>query len=117
MISFIVVTYNSTATIADCLQHILDDDHDATGGECEIIVVDNASADDTREIVRRFSHVKLIASPKNLGFGGGSTPEYVIMVRVDDSKAAGYAGTTAAGPVFNRLSNWLLQYLNIQPVR
>lgn len=52
-----------------------------------------------------------------LGFGGGSTPEYVIMVRVDDSKAAGHAGTTAAGPVFNRLSNWLLQYLNIQPVR
>lgn len=52
-----------------------------------------------------------------LGFGGGNTPEYVIMVRVDDSKAAGHAGTTAAGPIFNSLSNWLLQYLKIEPIR
>ncbi len=52
-----------------------------------------------------------------LGFGGAETPEYVIMVRVDDSKAGGYAGTTAAGPIFNTLSNWLLKYLNIEPMR
>lgn len=50
-----------------------------------------------------------------LGFGGAETPEYVIMVRVDDAKIGGYAGTTAAGPIFNELSNWLLDYLHIQP--
>ncbi len=50
-----------------------------------------------------------------LGFGGGERPEYVIMVRVDDSKAAGYAGTTAAGPIFNGMSNWLLNYLHVRP--
>lgn len=50
-----------------------------------------------------------------LGFGGGDKPEYVIMVRVDDSKIPGYAGTVAAGPIFNEMSSWMLQYLNVQP--
>ena len=50
-----------------------------------------------------------------LGFGGSERPEYVIMVRVDDAKVPGYAGTTAAGPIFNEMSNWLLQYLSVQP--
>lgn len=51
-----------------------------------------------------------------LGFGGADKPEYVIMVRVDDSKlTAGYAGTVAAGPIFNQLSNWMLKYLEIPP--
>lgn len=51
-----------------------------------------------------------------LGFGGTDRPEYVIMVRVEDSKlTAGYAGTVAAGPIFNDLSNWMLKYLEIPP--
>ena len=51
-----------------------------------------------------------------LGFGGAETPQYVIMVRVDDAKVGGYAGTTAAGPIFNDLSKWLIEYLNIRPM-
>ena len=51
-----------------------------------------------------------------LGFGGTDTPEYVIMVRVDNPKVgSGYAGTVAAGPIFNELSNWMLKYLEIPP--
>ncbi len=51
-----------------------------------------------------------------LGFGGTDTPKYVIMVRVLDSKATGgYEGTTAAGPIFNDMSNWMLQYLQLRP--
>ena len=50
-----------------------------------------------------------------LGFGGNQTPQYVIMVQVKDSKAAGYAGTTAAGPIFQDISNWLIDYLQIPP--
>lgn len=39
----------------------------------EIIVVDNASGDDTPEVVRReFPNVRVIVSPKNTGFGPGS---------------------------------------------
>jgi GT2 family glycosyltransferase len=101
MISFIVVTHHSAATIADCLQHLLDDEIlDDESGEREIIVVDNASTDDTREIVRRFSQVKLIASPKNLGFGGGnqlgfenSSGEIVIFLNPDTTIAKGFSQT------------------------
>lgn len=51
-----------------------------------------------------------------LGFGGTDTPQYVIMVRVEDSKLkGGYAGTIAAGPIFNELSNWMLNYLELPP--
>lgn len=51
-----------------------------------------------------------------LGFGGVDQPKYVIMVRVLDSKATGgYEGTTAAGPIFNEMSNWMLNYLQLRP--
>ena len=51
-----------------------------------------------------------------LGFGGDATPKYVIMVRVDDSKIGGYAGSTAAAPIFGEISNWLLDYYNVKPI-
>jgi cell division protein FtsI/penicillin-binding protein 2 len=42
-----------------------------------------------------------------LGFvaDASHTPKYVIMVRVDDSQAGGFAGTTAAAPIFTNMSN------------
>ena len=51
----------------------------------------------------------------HLGFGSDATGEakYVIMVRIDDSKAGGYAGTVAAGPVFTSMSNWIINYEGI----
>ncbi len=50
-----------------------------------------------------------------LGYGGDSTPRYVIMVRVDDSKLSGYSGSEAAAPIFGEISNWLLEYYNVKP--
>lgn len=50
-----------------------------------------------------------------LGFGGTGMPQYVIMVRVVDAKISGYAGSVAAAPIFADLSNWLIDYLKIQP--
>jgi len=52
-----------------------------------------------------------------LGFGGVETPQYVIMVKVDNAKIGGYEGTTAAGPIFNDLNNWMIDYLKLQPKR
>jgi cell division protein FtsI/penicillin-binding protein 2 len=51
----------------------------------------------------------------HLGFGADASgvAKYVIMVRVDDSKAGGYAGTTAAGPIFTSMSNWIINYEGI----
>lgn len=50
-----------------------------------------------------------------LGFGGQDKPQYVIMVRVDDAHNGGYSGSAAAAPIFTELSNWMLDYLQIQP--
>lgn len=51
-----------------------------------------------------------------LGFGGGdaNTPEYVIMVSVHgDNKIM--QGARDALPIFTDISNWMLDYLKIQP--
>ncbi|MCA9323975.1 penicillin-binding protein 2 [Candidatus Saccharibacteria bacterium] len=48
-----------------------------------------------------------------VGYVGGDTPEYVIMVRVDEPKVAGYAGSRAAGPIFASLSNMLIDNFTV----
>jgi N-acetylglucosaminyl-diphospho-decaprenol L-rhamnosyltransferase len=66
--SAIVVTYNSGATIASCLEALARED-------CEIVVVDNASADDTVQRVEEFvawHPVRLIANDQNRGFGAAA---------------------------------------------
>ncbi|MGD0931416.1 MAG: glycosyltransferase family 2 protein [Candidatus Korobacteraceae bacterium] len=63
--SAIVVTHNSGATVRPCLEALV-------GEECEIVVVDNASADDTVQRIEEFvawHPVRLIANEENLGFG------------------------------------------------
>ncbi len=52
-----------------------------------------------------------------MGFVGGSTPEYVIVVRVNEPKIGGYAGSKAAGPVFVRLAEMLIDNFGITPAR
>ena len=50
-----------------------------------------------------------------VGFGGATTPEYVIMTRVDEPKIPGYAGTVAAAPIFAEISNFMIDYYQIPP--
>jgi cell division protein FtsI/penicillin-binding protein 2 len=51
-----------------------------------------------------------------VGFGGNDAPQYVIMVRVKDAKISSSetAGAVTA-PIFADISNWMLDYLKIQP--
>lgn len=43
-----------------------------------------------------------------VGFAGGDTPQYVIVVFIDKPTVGGYAGTAAAQPVFGRLAHMLI---------
>jgi len=68
----IVVTWNSAAHVAACLDSI-----ERAGAESrlrmETIVVDNASADGTAALVRaRFPRACVVESPRNVGFGAGA---------------------------------------------
>lgn len=51
-----------------------------------------------------------------LGFGGGSedSPQYVIMVQVS-GQGQELGGAQQALPIFTDISNWMLDYLKIQP--
>ena len=51
-----------------------------------------------------------------LGFGGNSeiTPRYVIMVQVSGENKL-LAGNTDAMPIFTDISNWMIDYLKLQP--
>lgn len=62
-VTVVVVTYNSSSVIAQCLRAI----PNAIGG---VVVVDNASSDNTADVVKRYRpQARLIANSSNLGFG------------------------------------------------
>jgi GT2 family glycosyltransferase len=66
-VSVVIVNYNTRALLADCLDSIREK---AWGPRREIIVVDNASSDGSREFIReRYPEVRLVESGENLGFG------------------------------------------------
>jgi cell division protein FtsI/penicillin-binding protein 2 len=49
-----------------------------------------------------------------LGYGGGNSPKYVIMVELSGKDEA-LQGARDALPIFTDISNWLIDYLKIQP--
>ncbi len=48
-----------------------------------------------------------------VGFVGGDTPEYVVIVRANEPKAPGYAGSIAGRPIFTATANALLDNFNV----
>ncbi len=68
--SILLVTYQSAAYLPRCLDAIGRSTHDVS---YEIVVVDNASTDDTVEVLRqRFPQARVLSNPENLGFGSAA---------------------------------------------
>ena len=89
-VSIIVLNYNGQEYIANCLDSILKNSY----SNFELIVVDNASTDNSLKIIKdQFSsepRVKIITNPTNLGFSGGnnigfeqSKGQYIVFVNND----------------------------------
>jgi GT2 family glycosyltransferase len=76
-LSVLVVSWNTRDLLRDCLRSTLEA---AEGLSVEIIVVDNASADDSAGMVRREfgaePRVSLVANPGNEGFARGNNQAY-----------------------------------------
>jgi GT2 family glycosyltransferase len=87
-VSIIIVSWNTRDLLADCLRSIAQ-----TAGDVgvEIVVVDNASADGSQDMLRqRFPHVHLIANPENAGFAravnqgvGAATARALLLLNSD----------------------------------
>jgi GT2 family glycosyltransferase len=70
--SIIVSTWNGRHLLETCLPRLLQAVA-REGGDHQVIVVDDASADDTVDFVRReFPQVRLISLPRNLRFAGAN---------------------------------------------
>ena len=68
-VTAIVLNWNGAGVVGDCVRSLLQMDYPAL----EVLVVDNASTDDSAEMIRReFPGVQLQVNEKNLGFGGGN---------------------------------------------
>lgn len=63
-----IVTYNSAKYIRKCLEHVFGQEYP----QMEVVVVDNASADDTLAEVNAFKdRIRIIRNQQNKGFAGG----------------------------------------------
>jgi len=83
-LSIVVVTWNSAADIEACVDSI------NFGSEFEVIVVDNASSDATRDKLSRYHHLKLVVNTSNRGYARANnqgiklaTGEYVLLLNPD----------------------------------
>lgn len=96
-IGIVIVTYNSARVIGACLDRCLAQDN------VQVVVVDNASSDDTVAEVRKRPAVRLIANDTNLGFAAAnnqgvaslSTP-VVLLLNPDAWIEGGLAAMAAA---------------------
>jgi GT2 family glycosyltransferase len=69
-LSVVIVTYNSAGEIAACLESVA---AELRGLNAEVLVVDNASRDETRAIVsEKFPWCMLFANAANVGFPGAN---------------------------------------------
>jgi hypothetical protein len=86
-ISVAIVNWNTRDYLRTCLRSL----QEATPEDCEIIVVDNASADGSAEMVaREFPRVRLIWNDDNLGYAAAnnqairaSDSEYIMLLNPD----------------------------------
>ncbi len=70
-----IVSYNSAKKIIDCLNSLRQADF--SGIDYKLVIVDNASSDDTLDVIRNnFTDAELILNDENLGFAGANNQGY-----------------------------------------
>lgn len=98
-ISVIIVNYNGHDLLGELFESLAEQARPAD----EVIMVDNASSDDSVEFVRKsFPWVKVIVSPTNTGFAGGNNigaayakGEYIALLNSDTIVDEGWLGELA----------------------
>jgi GT2 family glycosyltransferase len=94
-VTVVTVTYDAADLVGRCLEGL---EAQVTTATVDIIVVDNASGDDTAHVVARdHPSVRLVLSPTNLGFAGGNNlvldhvgTRYVVLLNNDAVPEPGF---------------------------
>ena len=100
LVSILVVTYNSSCFVRPCMESIR---RNTSYPSFEVILVDNASSDDTVELLREYAaadnRFRLFPLKKNLGFAGGNNyaatqarGENLVFLNIDTMVTAGWVG-------------------------
>ena len=101
LVSVCIVTYNSASDIEDCLHAVLRQSFPLAS----VVVVDNASTDDTREVLARFGErIHIVLNERNNGFAGGQNQaiaasgpsDYVLVLNPDVSLEPDYVAEIVA---------------------
>ena len=106
LVSVTIVTYNSQRYLDACLRSVLAQTH----SPLEIIVVDNASGDGTREILARFeTRIRLIVNEENRGFAAAQNQaiaaalgEWILALNPDAILLPGFVRETLEGGQLDR---------------
>jgi GT2 family glycosyltransferase len=122
-VSIVILTYNNLAYTRQCLDSVF---AKTDYPDYEVIVVDNASQDETPHYLTalqaQHANLKVILSPTNTGFAGGNnlgaaaaTGEYIVFLNNDTIVTPGWLGQLVAhvqdprvgmaGPVTNSAGN------------
>lgn len=129
MISIVIPSYNRKESLRRCLGSI----NENVGIRYEVIVADNASAEDYGGLETEFDHVRVLRLPENRGYAGGCNAgareakgEYIVIVDDDievlkgsleamltlmeNDKKIGIAGPTLITPQGNHKNDTLLRF-------
>ena len=118
MVSVLIVTWNSAQYLEQCFASLDRQDY----RELEVVVVDNASTDGTRELLRpRESQWQVIYNDRNVGFAAGQNQamraakgEWLLCLNPDVMLAADFVGRLVeagsahpeAGSICGKLLRW-----------
>ena len=73
-VSIIIITYNTLRMTSDCLESIFEKTQDI---KYEVILVDNASTDGSKEFFEKDSRIRYIYLKDNIGFGKANNAGYL----------------------------------------
>ena len=118
VVSITIVTWNSAQLLSDCFASLNQQDF----SEFEVIIVDNASSDGTRDLLREVeSHCRVIYNDSNVGFAAGqnqairaSSGEWVLCLNPDVVLSSDFVGRLVAageahpdaGSICGKLLRW-----------
>ncbi|MCR5716051.1 MAG: glycosyltransferase family 2 protein [Lachnospiraceae bacterium] len=90
--TIVIPNYNGEKFLTACLQSVFDDDPDTS-----VIVVDNASADESLSLIAAFPQVRVICFARNMGFSAAvnagilaAETEFVILLNNDTTVKPGF---------------------------